>query len=133
MKESILRTKAKAFALHVIAVCDNVDTKKNRGALTNQIVRSSTSVGANIHEAAYGASPADFINKLQIALKECYETEYWISMREGSNSIDAATASQLLQECRLIRFILVKSITTAKKNREKSKNNLRQICVKSVF
>ncbi len=119
MKESIVRNKAKEFALHVIAVCDTVNTKNNRGALTNQIVRSSTSVGANIHETAYGASPADFINKLQIALKECYETEYWIEMLEGSNSIDIATAAELLQECRHIRAMLVKSITTAKKNRDK--------------
>ena len=119
MKESIVRTKAKEFALHVISVCDTVSTKNNRGALTNQIVRSATSVGANIHEAAYGASPADFINKLQIALKECYETEYWIEMLEGSNSIDAATAAELLQECRCIRAMLVKSITTAKKNKGK--------------
>ena len=119
MKESILRTKAKEFALHVISVCDNVDTKKNRGALTNQIVRSSTSVGANIHEANYGASTADFINKLQIALKECYETEYWIEMLQGSNSIDTTTATELMQECRYIRAMLVKSITTAKKNKGK--------------
>ena len=119
MKESIMRTKAKVFALHVIAVCDTVNTKNNRGALTNQIVRSSTSIGANIHEAAYGASPADFINKLQIALKECYETEYWLEMLEGSNSIDSTTANELLQECRYIRAMLVRSITTAKRNREK--------------
>lgn len=119
MKESILRTKAKEFALHVIAICDTVENKKNRGALTNQIVRSSTSVGANIHEANYGASPADFINKLQIALKECYETEYWLEILEGSNSIDTSTANELLQECRFIRSMLVKSITTAKKNRNK--------------
>ena len=119
MKESIMRTKAKEFALHVITVCDNISTKNNRGALTNQIVRSSTSIGANIHEAAYGASPADFINKLQIALKECYETEYWIEMLEGSDSIDTATANELLKECRYIRSMLVKSIITAKKNKDK--------------
>lgn len=119
MKDSVLRTKAKEFALHVIAVCDTIDTKKNRGALTNQIVRSSTSVGANIHEAAYGSSPADFINKLQIALKECFETEYWIEMLCGSGSINDATAKELLQECGVIHAMLVKSITTAKKNRDK--------------
>ena len=119
MKESILRTKSKEFALHVIAVCDTVNTKNNRGALTNQIVRSATSIGANIHEANYGASPADFINKLQIALKECYETEYWLEMLEGSNSIDTAIANELLQECRFIRSMLVKSVTTAKKSKDK--------------
>ena len=59
-----MRDRAKAFSLHVIAVCDEIETKKNRGPLVNQIVRSSTSIGANIHEAAYGCSRADFINKL---------------------------------------------------------------------
>lgn len=118
MKESIMRTKAKEFALHVIAVCDTIDTKKNRGALTNQIVRSSTSVGANIHEAAYASSPADFINKLQIALKECFETEYWIDMLHGSGSITEETAKELLQECGVVHAMLVRSITTAKRNKE---------------
>ena len=118
MKESVMRTKAKEFSLHVISVCDMID-KKNRGALVNQIIRSATSIGANIHEAAYGSSPADFICKLQISLKECYETEYWIEMLQGSDSIDEETAIQLLQECRCIRAMLVKSITTAKKNKDK--------------
>ena len=118
MKESVMRTMAKEFSLHVISVCDMID-KKNRGALVNQIIRSATSIGANIHEAAYGSSPADFINKLQISLKECYETEYWIEMLQGSDSIDEETAIQLLQECRCIRAMLVKSITTAKKNKDK--------------
>ena len=119
MKESVMRTKAKEFSLHVISVCDTIDAKKNRGPLVNQIVRSSTSIAANIHEAAFGSSPADFINKLQISLKECFETEYWIEMLEHSNSIDTETAAKLLQECRFIRYMLVKSITTCKKNREK--------------
>lgn len=119
MKESVLRTKAKEFSLHVIAVCDEVDTKKNRGALVNQIVRSSTSIGANIHEAAYGSSRADFVNKLQISLKECFETEYWIEMLNGSGSIPDDTAKELLQECGELHAMLVSSITTAKRNREK--------------
>ena len=117
MKNSALRTKAKEFSLHVIAVCDEIDTKKNRGALVNQIVRSATSIGANIHEAAYGASRADFINKLQISLKECFETEYWIDMLHGSGCITEETARELLQECGILHAMLVKSITTAKKNK----------------
>ena len=119
MKESVLRTKAKEFSLHVIAVCDTVDTSKNRGVLVKQIVRSATSVGANIHEASYGASRADFINKLQIALKECFETEYWIEMLNGSGSIPDDTAKTLMQECGELHAMLVSSITTAKRNREK--------------
>ena len=116
MKDSELRTRAKALALHIIAVCDEVDTRKGRGVLVNQIVRSATSVGANIHEANYAVSKADFINKFHIALKECSETEYWIEMLVGSNAISEQTSNELLQECGVIRRMLVKSITTAKSN-----------------
>lgn len=114
MKESELRIRAKALALHIIAVCDETDTHKGRGVLVNQIVRSATSIGANIHEANYAASKADFISKLHIALKECCETEYWIEILVGSNAISEETSKELLQECGVIRRMLVKSITTAK-------------------
>ena len=77
MKDSELRTRAKALALHIIAVCDEIDTRKGRGVLVNQIVRSATSIGANIHEAYYAASKADFVHKLEIAQKEANETETW--------------------------------------------------------
>jgi hypothetical protein len=60
MKDSELRTRAKALALHIIAVCDEVDTRKGRGVLVNQIVRSATSIGANIHEANYAAEQSRF-------------------------------------------------------------------------
>ncbi len=114
MKDSDLRTRAKEFALHIIAVCDEVDTRKGRGVLVNQIVRSATSIGANIHEANYASSKADFINKFHIALKECSETEYWIEMLVGSNAITEEKSKVILQECGIIRRMLVKSITTAK-------------------
>ena len=114
MKDSELRTRAKAFALHVISVCDEVDTRKGRGVIVNQIVRSATSIGANIHEANYAVSKADFINKFHIALKECSETEHWIEMLVGSNAISEQVSKDLLQECGIIRRMLVKSINTAK-------------------
>ena len=114
MKESELRTRAKTLALHVIAVCDDIEPRKGRGVLVNQICRSVTSVGANIHEANYASSKADFINKFHIALKECAETEYWIEMLVGCNAINEACGKTLLQECGVIRRMLAKSITTAK-------------------
>ena len=123
MKDSELRTRAKALALHVITVCDEVDTRKGRGVLVNQIVRSATSVGANIHEANYASSKADFINKFHIALKECAETEYWIDMLVGSKCITEDIAAQLLQECGVIRRMLVKSISTAKSSAGGSDEN----------
>lgn len=116
MKESQLRTYAKSFALHILTVCDMIDTRKGRSVLVNQVVRSATSIGANIHEANYGASKADFINKLQIALKECIETEYWVEMLLGCQCISDESAKSLLNECGIIHRMLVKSITTAKGN-----------------
>ena len=114
MKDSELRTKSKEFGLRVIAMCDRVDTRNGRGVLVDQLVRSATSIGANIHEANYAASKADFVNKLHIALKECEETEYWIEMLAGAKAIEEEVANGLLQESGIIRRMLVKSITTAK-------------------
>ena len=118
MKNSELRTRAKTLALRTIAVCDEVDTRKGRGVLISQITRSATSIGANINEANYASSKADFINKFHIALKECIETEYWIEMLVGSNCINEETAKDLLQDCGVIRRMLVKSINTAKSNKQ---------------
>ena len=118
MKESELRTKSKEFALKIVSVCDEIDTHKGRGVIVNQIIRSSTSIGANIHEANYASSKADFINKLHIALKECGETEYWIEILKGASAITEEKEKSLLQECGAIRRMLVKSITTAKNKPE---------------
>ncbi len=116
MKDSELRTRAKTLALKIISFCDEIDTRKGRGVLVNQIIRSCTSIGANIHEANYASSKADFINKFHIALKECAETEYWIEMLVGSNCITEEISKELMQECGVIRRMLVKSINTAKCN-----------------
>lgn len=118
MNKSELRSRAKALALHIIADCDEIDPRKGRSVLVNQIIRSATSVGANIHEANYASSKADFINKFHIALKECAETEYWVEMLVGCNAITQETARDILQECGIIRRMLVKSITTAKSQKD---------------
>ena len=114
MKDSELRTRAKALALHIISVCDEVDTRKGRGVLVNQIVRSATSIGANIHEANYAASKADFINKFQIALKECYETDYWLGLFKDTHMITDEEYKDMFAKCSKIRKLLIASITTAK-------------------
>ena len=113
MADSKLRELSTDFAVEVIKLCDSI---KGHYSLVNQLERSSTSIGANIHEANYAASKADFINKFHIALKECGETDYWVEMLVGSNAISEQTAKDLLQECGIIRRMLVKSITTAKEN-----------------
>ena len=70
--------KSKLFALQIIKVCNKMNEKKRESVLTNQLIRSGTSIGANIREALYAHGRADFIAKLQIALKECSESEYWL-------------------------------------------------------
>ena len=118
MKDSELRKRSKNFALSIISMCDTVDTRKGRGVLVNQIIRSATSIGANICEANYASSKADFINKLHIALKECAEAEYWIDLMAGCNAISEETSQVLLQECGIVHRMLSKSITTAKNETE---------------
>ena len=81
--------------------------------LTNQLIRSGTSIGANIREAFYGHSKSDFIAKLQIALKECSESEYWIELLIESGYCDDKT---ILENCIELKKILISSINTAKKN-----------------
>ena len=80
MKDSPLINKSKTFALEVLKICKELRATKCEGVLINQFIRSGTSIGANIREAFYAHSKKDFISKLQIALKECYETEYWIEL-----------------------------------------------------
>lgn len=113
MKDSILFAKSKAFALAVIRLCNQVKQERRETILTNQLVRSGTSVGANIREAFYAHGRADFIAKMQIALKECAESEYWLELlTEGGYTDDRA----ILEQCIEVKKILIASINTAKNN-----------------
>ena len=78
--------------------------------------RSATSIGANIHEANYAHGKADFVAKLQISLRECYEAESWIELFVKSNLIDKEIEKELYSQCGTIRRILIASINTAKEN-----------------
>ena len=117
MKDSPLLTKSKEFALDVLRVCRQLRAVKCESALINQFLRSGTSIGANIREAFYAHGKADFIAKLQISLKECAETEYWIELLlEGGYYDDKV----LLDKCVEIKRLLIASINTAKSGANKS-------------
>ncbi len=77
MAASKLRIRSTDFAVRIIKLCESI---KGHYSLVNQMERAATSIGANIREANYAHGKADFIAKLQIALKECYETEYWLEL-----------------------------------------------------
>ncbi len=113
MTESPLMIKSKEFALTVIKACKELRNTKCEGALINQFLRSGTSIGANIREAFYAHGKADFIAKLQIALKECSESEYWIELLLESGYYNDKT---LLENCIEVKRILIASINTAKEN-----------------
>lgn len=101
------------FAVEILKICDGI---KGHSSIVNQMERSATSIGANIHEANYAQSKADFVSKLQIALKECYETEYWLELFEKSGLLDSETARKTYSDCGTIRRILISSVNTAKSN-----------------
>jgi len=110
MNDKPLIIKSRVFALKVIALCNDIKTS----VLTNQLLRSGTSIGANIHEANYAHGRNDFIAKMQIALKECYETEYWLTLLIESKAIDN---KQVLDDCLELKRMLIASVTTAKENK----------------
>ena len=113
MSESKLRDMSTDFAVKILNVTDGI---KGHYSLVNQLERSATSIGANIHEANYAHGKADFIAKLQIALKECYETEYWLELFVKSEIINREVALDLYNQCGTIRRILIASLNTAKEN-----------------
>lgn len=113
MKENKLVDLSMDFAVKTIKLCENI---KGHYSLVNQLERSSTSIGANIREANYAHGKNDFIAKLQIALKECYETEYWLELFVKAEIIDREVAKDLYNECGTIRKILIASINTSKNN-----------------
>ena len=117
MKESPLIIKSKAFALDVIRACKKLREVKCEAALINQFLRFGTSIGANIREAFYAHSKPDFISKLQISLKECYETEYWLELMQRAEIL--SSTSEILHKCGVIRKMLISSINTAKQNMDK--------------
>lgn len=80
VSESILRNKSKEFAKQIVYMCRDIKVNARESVLTNQLLRSGTSIGANIHEAQYAQGKKDFISKLEIAQKECFETEYWLEL-----------------------------------------------------
>ena len=116
MAESKLRNLSVELSVKIIKLCETI---KGHYSLTNQLERSGTSIGANIHEANYAQSRNDFISKLQIALKECYETEYWLELFVKSELLDRENAKEIYNECGTIRKMLISSINTAKQNMDK--------------
>lgn len=109
-----LREETINFAIEISDVCEEI---KGCSVYTNQLIRCSSSIGANVFEAKYAQSRADFINKLEIALKESFETEYWIELLYRKSKLNDDVYKSLKNKCGKIRRKLISSVTTAKSNK----------------
>ena len=114
MRENLLIDKSIAFAARIIKLHKYLIRTQKETIISKQIVRSGTSIGANINEANYGQSKADFISKLHIALKEAAETEYWLRLLLASEYISEELGDSMLKDCLELKRILIASINTEK-------------------
>ena len=114
MADSILRDKAKEFAKTAVFLCRDMKSNHKESVLINQLLRSATSIGANLHEAQYAQGTKDFISKLEIAQKECYETEYWLELLYETNCMTEENYKALQNDCGAIRRMLISSLKTIK-------------------
>ena len=114
MADSILRDKAKEFAKTVVFLCRDMKTNHKESVLINQLLRSATSIGANLHEAQYAQGTKDFISKFEIALKECNESAYWLELLFETESICENDFNHFQNACIEFRRMLVSTVTTLK-------------------
>ena len=114
MKENKLIDLSKMFAVDIVNLCTDIKENRKGNVLLNQLLRSGTSIGANIHEANYAHSKNDFISKLEIAQKESYETEYWLELLFETDCIEEETYKKMQNECGAIRRMLISSLKTIK-------------------
>ncbi len=115
MKENKLAELSMEFSVDIIDLVRLLKSK-HESIISNQIGRSGTSIGANIHEAKYAQGKKDFISKLEIALKEASETGYWLDLLLKTNYIDEQLYKNLSSKCTSLRVMLIASCRTAKEN-----------------
>ncbi len=115
MRNDKLSVQSMDFAVSIISLVKHLKESKEH-IISNQIGRSGTSIGANIREAQYAHGKADFIAKLQIALKEANETGYWLELLYNTNYINEPLYGELDAVCTGLRAMLIASISTAKEN-----------------
>lgn len=115
-KENPLKDKSYKFALRIVKLYKHLSEEKKEFVLSKQVLRSGTSIGANIAEGNQAQSKSDFIHKLSISHKEAFETEYWLCLLRDAEYITEKQAESLIIDCQEIQKILTSSIKTAKTN-----------------
>ena len=115
-EENLVLRKSKAFAVRTIKLYQYLNDEKKEYVLSKQVLRSGTSIGANIKEAVRAQSTADFLSKMQIALKEASESEYWLELLIETNYITDKAADSMLLECRELIKLITAIVRTSKEN-----------------
>ncbi len=113
-KENIVADKSKSFAIRVIKLYQYLKSEKQEYVLSKQLLRSGTSIGANVKEAIRGQSKADFISKMNIALKEASETEYWLELLFETEYIDKKQFDSIYSDNQEVLKLLVSIVKTSK-------------------
>jgi len=116
MKESVLRDKSYAFALRIVKLYQHLAKEQHEYVISKQVLRSGTSIGANIEEAGQAQSKPDFIHKLSIAQKESFETHYWLRLLRDSNLLSSKIADSMIADVVEMQKLITSSIKTAKRN-----------------
>jgi len=114
MKENLLKMKSLAFSVRIVGLYRYLTEQKKEYILSKQILRSGTSIGAKIYEANYGQSKVDFAAKLQIALKEAAETDYWLLLLTQTNYLEESMGKSLNEDCLELKRLLISSVRTAR-------------------
>ena len=116
MEKNALKDKTFQLSISIIYLYRQLCNNRGNEVLARQLLRSATSIGANVREAVYGVSRADFIAKLQIALKETAETEYWIELLQETGTVKPEQGEELKRDCVEIKRILIATLKSSKSN-----------------
>jgi len=114
MGNNVIIDKSKSFAVRIIRLYQYLRNNKNEYILSKQVLRSGTSIGSNIREAHQGQSKRDFIAKMNIALKEAVETEYWLELLYETNYLDESAYESIYSNCTEISKLLISIIKSCK-------------------
>ena len=115
MGKSVLRDKSYVFSIRIVRLMQYLQCERKEYVLSKQILRSGTSIGANVKEAEFGQSNSDFIHKMSIALKEANETDYWLNILHDTHYIDKKMFVSMQSDCKELIAMLVASIKTLKR------------------
>lgn len=121
MKENVIASKSYAFALRIVKAYKFLSLEQREFILSKQLLRSGTAIGALVKEAEHAQSKADFINKMNIALKEANETEYWLMLLKDSNFIDEKSFQSIAEENKELIRMLISIVKTSKEKHVQNK------------